>query len=194
MLVVLFSGGNGRCLSWCFRGLISIITIIPLVSFGCADETARDTVAPQHPGAEEALSSNFGHFRIVLDEDTYDLAIEPDAERNAQYDVTEYAEISIPYSSWDAGTRTWTLTVYLKNPTALQGYGVWGVFTEMGGKEFAPPDGFIIPRLRNRNACRSSHSARARCIGVFPSMYTDSRFVSYPLAEGVNNWIALSFT
>ena len=149
----------------CFRGLISIITIIPLVSFGCADETARDTVAPQHPGAEEALSSNFGHFRIVLDEDTYDLAIEPDAERNAQYDVTEYAEISIPYSSWDAGTRTWTLTVYLKIRRPSRATGSGGYSRKWGGRNSRPPTVSSIPRLRNRNACRSSHSARARCIG-----------------------------
>jgi len=118
-----------------------------VAAFGCSRK-GYQPVSPQPEQAREQASGglNFGHFQILLDEASWQLRIEPVNGREADWDVTEYADFGIIDMQWDPASRNWTISTYLKNISSLTGYGVWAVFTELGKKEIVLPDGFIYTK------------------------------------------------
>ena len=161
---------------------------------GCSDgDVAPTAVTVKLPDDAIPAELDLGKFRIILDENAWELRIEPVYDRGADWDVTQYAEINIVKSVWDGAKRNWTLTVSLKNNSSLTGYGVWGVFTELGAKEIVLPDGFIYTPPPDVKRVPLVAFAKDQVGRIFPSKHQDVRDIIIHWPDGVNKWVPIEF-
>jgi len=161
---------------------------------GCSDGDVAPTAVTIIVPDDGILNDiELGKFRIILDEDAWELRVEPMYDRGAEWNVTQYAEVDIVKTQWDGAKRNWTLTVSLKNNSPLTGYGVWGVFTELGAKEIVVTDGFIYTQPPDVKRVPVVAFAKDQVGRIFVSKHQDVRDIIIHWPEGVDKWFPIEF-
>lgn len=176
-------------------GLIPLLLISILLMIGCAG-TSVISSNPDEQGSIREGNLNLGWFRINYDESSESLSINPidSLNRSAQIDVTKMAQIGIESMEWDPDTRNWTLDCWLKNPTSLDGYGIWVVFTELGEKKLIGQDGFIwIPVVPDPIRAPFIAVGKDQPLRIFPAHHQEDVTLVIHWPEGVEKWIPIEF-
>jgi hypothetical protein len=170
-----------------------LLFISLLLIVGCTG-TSITTPSDQSAGSRQSL--NLGWFSIDYDESSGTLAVNPidSLNRSAQIDVTKMAQIGIDSMEWNPDTRNWTLDCWIKNPTSLTGYGVWVVFTELGGKEIIGQDGYIwLPGDPDQIRAPFIAVGKDQELRVFPAQHQEDVTLVIHWPEGVDKWIPIEF-
>ena len=176
--------------------LISIpAVVVSLIFLSSCMESPSPTAPDDLTSRQASHGTCLGVFQIIPGENLSTARIEP--VRSPQFDVTKWAEIEILDAVWDAVNRTWTVTVEVRNPTPITGWGVQAVFTELGYKSLVWPDGFVWLDLQDPPADLERYPffaiEKTTPQREFPGLHSCVQDLVFHFPEGVDVWKPISF-
>jgi hypothetical protein len=116
--------------------LLTVVFFL-MLTFGCSGSDGVPA-APEGEGNPQDVPNGFPPQYFIIEFNPDDWAVEIHSKtipREGLFDVTKWANITITDATWVPSERNWYITAQIRNTTHFKGYGVWGVFTEMGEKE-----------------------------------------------------------
>jgi len=174
--------------------MLVCLAFLLALAIGCSG-TDESPSAPDKAGNPQIMGQGLPPLYFIMEFNPADwsVTIRPkEMPREAGFDVTPWAKVTILSAVWIPSERNWYVTAQLRNTSQFKGYGVWAVFTEMGLKVLRNIDGFIYygPQQKRVPFIAIRKDAPFR---EFPGYHVETQEVVIHWPIGVESWDPIEF-